>query len=1118
MTAARPLTSHLFLLPHLPHLPHISRLPLRLPLALLLAFALLLVSSAASALTPDHFARSSALASGHRYVRIAVDTCGIHRISYDTLAALGFTDPSQISVWGYGAAVLTENDFSDDMPDDLVATYCLHQPDERRLLFYGEADLYVSVDENDSVVARRNVYDKRGYYYLSDRPLPAAAEEDRSAILTESVAGTHLSVQYIERELDNPGRGGAVYLDKRLSDGAEPYQFTVEDFSPTDKFPSVRLDYSFAANSAEPFLLDAELPAQFGSVARNLVAAPSVSSPSKLYSFGRGEVCFDPGEFDGSFAVGFSPVADDYVAIDNVSLVYPRSNVLRTAEMTMCFPELKGAVAIESDFNDRLVVLDVSRADRVARCRVVGSSGSGVFAVQGTDGSSKRLHVFDPVYSDFPQARVTGEVMPSNLHAMETPEMVILTTEALKETAEELAELHRSVDAMDVTVVSQQDIFNEFSSGCRSAMAVRLFLKMLDLRSPGRLKHVLLYGSSDWDRSVAVACNSLICYEAEDKDDASDIHRNYVSDKYFAMLDDSFDSRRIPFGRMSVNVGRINVSSPEEGRKANDKIRRFMERRAECSVYGDVVVLSDVGDEGVYLDDAVSKIERMAGYNPNMNFIHVHCGTYPYRREGNEEGRRDLSDILTRGNGLFFYCGHSSANALTSEHFYDASCVGRMTYEDYPVAILSTCETLGFDRNSLQMGTLMHSVDHGGAIAVVGACRSVYMDLNRSMADAIVERYAMATPETTVGDIVREAHNRCILSYSDYDRAVNSLCFNLCGDPSLKLGAPSASVVVESIGGQRASGGEVAVGALGDVIVEGRIGGLSDFEGEARVRVYDGPVRLKTRDDAVVTQEGVLLCETKARVKAGRFRAKMTMAESGGEGEGYNRMCVTAVSDDKKIYAAGVYRKLKIVDAGYERSDSAPAVESLIIEDDASDSGVNFSVVVRSERGLVFDNGSALGPSVVVDGRRSAGFVVESVGEGLYAIKGAVGGLMAGRHEIRVRVNSLDGVSAEGRSEFVVSGERVACRLEVDGRVARRKAVIAMVHNFAEEPTSVLMIEDARGGAVRRVEGCAFPYEWDLTDGEGRRVADGRYFAYVLSRDSFDRASTPKVEIVVIRR
>lgn len=1095
----------------------ILRVPLLLPLALLLlAFALLLLSPAAAALTPDHFTRSSALASGHRYVRIAVDTCGIHRVSYDTLAALGFADPSQISVWGYAAAAITEKDFSDDMPDDLVATYCLHQPEKRRLLFYGEADLSVSVDENGSVVARRNVYDKHGYYYISDCPLPPASVKDSPAILSESVAGTHLSVQYIERELENRGRGGAVYLDKQLSEGAEPYRFAVEDFRPTDEFQRVKLDYSFAANSAEPFLLDAELPSQFVAVTRNLVAAPSVSSPSRLYTFGGGEVCFDPGEFEGSFAVGFSPVADDYVAIDNISLVYPRSNVLRTPEMTMCFPELKGAVAIESDVVGGVVVLDISRTDKVTQCEAVGSPEAGVFAVTSDDSSPKRLHVFDPAYADFPQVRVIGEVRPSNLHAMETPEMIILTTETLSEAAEELAELHRTNDGMDVAVVSQENVFNEFSSGCRSAMAVRLFLKMLDQRSSGRLKHLLLYGRSDWDRSVAVARNSLICYEAEDKDDVSDIHRNYVSDKYFAMLDDSFGGRRIPFGRMSVNVGRINVSSPEDGRKANDKIGRFMARRAAGNVvYGDVAVLSDAGDEGVYLADAVSKIKRMAEYNPDLNFRHVHCGTYPYKPEGNDAARRDLSDMFKRGNGLFLYSGHSSANALTAEHLYDASFVGRMTYDDYPVAILSTCETLGFDRNSLQMGTLMHSVDHGGAIAVIGACRSVYMDLNSSMVDAIVERYAVATPETTVGDIVREAHNRCVLSYSDYDRAVNSLCFNLCGDPSLRLGAPSASVVVESIDGQRASGGEVAVGALGDVIVEGRIGGLSVFEGEARVRVYDRPVGLKTREGDEVRLEGVLLSETKARVKAGRFRAKMTMAGSGGEG--YNRMSVTAVSGDGTTRAAGAYGKLRIVDVGNERRDVAPVVECPDVVEGANVSAVNFSVAVRSERGLVVDKGSALRPSVVVDGRRSADYEVESQFDDIYIIKGAVDGLRPGRHEIRVRVSSLDGVSAEGRSEFVVSGERVACRLEVDGGAARGKAVIAMVHNFAGEPTSVLMIEDARGGAVRRVEGCAFPYEWDLTDGEGARVADGRYFAYVLSRDGFDRASTSKVEIVVVR-
>lgn len=71
------------------------------------------------AFNTDVYATRSALADG-RWVKIAVDRSGMHRISESTLRSWGFSDPSKVKVYGYGGApigdALAERTYIDDVP------------------------------------------------------------------------------------------------------------------------------------------------------------------------------------------------------------------------------------------------------------------------------------------------------------------------------------------------------------------------------------------------------------------------------------------------------------------------------------------------------------------------------------------------------------------------------------------------------------------------------------------------------------------------------------------------------------------------------------------------------------------------------------------------------------------------------------------------------------------------------------------------------------------------------------------------------------------------------------------------------------------------------------------
>ena len=70
-----------------------------------------------------------------------------------------------------------------------------------------------------------------------------------------------------------------------------------------------------------------------------------------------------------------------------------------------------------------------------------------------------------------------GMVSNQNLHGLEQAEYLIVTNSLFLSEANRLADLHRA-NGTTVHVVTNEQIYNEFSSGMQDACAIRMFAKM----------------------------------------------------------------------------------------------------------------------------------------------------------------------------------------------------------------------------------------------------------------------------------------------------------------------------------------------------------------------------------------------------------------------------------------------------------------------------------------------------------------------------------------------------------------------------------------------------------------------------------------------------------------
>lgn len=154
------------------------------------------------------FAQNSVLAEG-RWVKIALDgkDDGLYGISYKQLSNLGFKNPDNVGVYGFGGHVLSEDFSSAEYSDDLqeIATY--HDATEQRILFYGKGLISWSFDENKKqYIHKQNTYATRACYFLHEKNSSAIQASLEELIPAE---GDTIDAHLLhEQDLINLGKTG----------------------------------------------------------------------------------------------------------------------------------------------------------------------------------------------------------------------------------------------------------------------------------------------------------------------------------------------------------------------------------------------------------------------------------------------------------------------------------------------------------------------------------------------------------------------------------------------------------------------------------------------------------------------------------------------------------------------------------------------------------------------------------------------------------------------------------------------------------------------------------------------------------------------------------------------
>jgi len=383
--------------------------------------------------------------------------------------------------------------------------------------------------------------------------------------------------------------------------------------------------------------------------------------------------------------------------------------------------------------------------------------------------SSRSMYVaFDPTKTLKKILRYET-VENQNLHAMSVPDLLVITADDYVEQANRLADLHRAVDGIDVAVVTQNQVFNEFSSGTRDAMAYRLLCKMLYDRDNTKFKNLLLFGTGSFDNRELMGehPNDLLTYQS-DNSNVSD--QSFTSDDFYGFMDDS-SGTNITNDKLRIGVGRITCADVDEARSDVDKIVEYYANPDYGVWRNNALVMSDAQDEGLYMFQGQGYKNQIDNeLNTGMHVNSVHNTMYPRSttqpafgidRKTATEAMHMISYYLTDGTYFATYVGHAGAVSFTKVNkMWTTGDVARTRYPHYPIFSTACCDVAHYDNDTRGIAELMFHKRDGGAIAMLTSSRMVYASgndkLNQNFINALFS-YDSKGVMPTLGEAYKES-------------------------------------------------------------------------------------------------------------------------------------------------------------------------------------------------------------------------------------------------------------------------------------------------------------------------------------------------------------------------
>ncbi|MCR5180810.1 MAG: type IX secretion system sortase PorU [Bacteroidaceae bacterium] len=1051
--------------------------------------------------TAERWASHSVLASG-KWAKVSLTEDGIYHLTNSQLRSMGFSNPQNIRVYGYGGHLQETLIEADSDWDDLCEVALLPVADG--YLFH--ANGLVHWKNGQHVV---NHYARTATYFITEAATAATAigelevesASEEATEITTCMAGAC----YNPQEYAWYQGGRQLYENYDYAAGnARNYQLDLPIY-PTDEEATLRIAFTASnatATEVQPYFNGAALTSfTINALATEYFAA--VENIQKL-------------TVDAplnSSTIRITTTSGQHARLNYVELSYTGQLKLDANRPYIQFSHT-------NDGSAEVLCIEVAEGqtpevwrleeNRSPACRLAATEsnkdGKRILRVAiPADAESHRYTIFDSsAPSVFPQPTSGEAVANQDLHATDSVDMVIITPASgiFDTQAQRLAAVHEELDSLRIAVVRADCIYNEFSSGTPDATAYRRYLKMLydrGLTNGTAPRYLLLFGDCAWDNRMLTAtwrtsdpANFLLCYESENS--LHDIN-SYVMEDYFGLLDDG-EGGSLLRDKCDLGIGRFPIRTQKEATALVDKTIRYL-RSEEAGNWKNIVCfMGDDGDSNLHEQMADDVANQVATAHPELEVRKVIWDAYT--RESTASGFRypEVTQIIKKqmeeGALMMNYTGHASTYTLSHEQVLRVENFADFTAPRPPLWVTAACDVMPFDTQKENFGETALLNETGAAIAFYGTTRTVLAGENATLNKAYCAAI-FGTDEEGRGNRLGDAGRIAKVNVIEAGQlGVNKLHYALLGDPALRLGSLTSRVVLDSINGTAVAElpEDFTLHAGGIARLAGHVAGadgqqLDSFSGSLSVRLYDSQNTIvcnkyDNESDAAFTFQTYdkILYNGEDSVRSGRFALSCPIPLDINYSNAAGRLLFYALSSDKRTEANGYSHDFLLggTEEGLDDTEG-PVIWATLGGEDFQDGDVvgatpYFQATLEDESGINSSgNGVGHDLELVVDSDATRTYIlndyfVNEIGDyrrGTVAY--SLPQLEAGEHELTFRAWDMLNNPSTATLHFVV-----------DPKKAMHLTELSVSNNPARTSTQFLLTYDRPGST------CSFTIEvFDFT-------------------------------------
>ncbi|MFA9370482.1 MAG: type IX secretion system sortase PorU [Labilibaculum antarcticum] len=1112
-------------------------------------------SQAKSVKQSKSYLNSSVLQSG-KWVKIAVDTSAVHKITYSQLIDMGISNPENIRVYGSGGGMLAKmnsENSTDDLPNNSIymdkGTDGIFNSGDF-ILFYAKGPRSWKYDKTSNEFVHENhLYSDFSHYFLtSDKGSPTLIQSINSLPSSNITVNGFDDYAVFDQDDINLLESGRLWLGSTF-DVTTNYSF---NFS----FPNLK--------TGEPVLVSTNLVARSSS-------ATKFTLLSGTSSIGEIEIpAVNTGSYTASYASNieqkfknFTPSSPnfelslDYVKSSasskgwlNFIRVNARRNLLFTGDQ-MAFRDSKtlgagnNAQFTLQNTNTQTLIWDITNPQSIKSLSADYSNNASSFIA---DASILREYVACNPKGNFPTPSLIGSVQNQNLHALAQTDMLIISPSKFLSQASLIADFHKSKDNLKVTVVNPEDIYNEFSSGSPDVSAIRNFVKMFYDRSTGESdmpKYLLLFGDGSFDNKSDRENNTrqILTYQSENSLIPT---QSFVTDDFFGLLDDDEGEAS---GMVDIGIGRFPVNTTEEAQIVTNKILKY-----NNSEWGDwrsmICFIGDDEDNSTHMRDANKLAVQVETNDPEYKTKRIFLDDYEQitSSAGQEypDVNLEISESVNKGSLIMNYTGHGNENGLAHEHILMLDDI--LSWKNptkLPLFMTATCEFSRFDNyKKLSAGEIILLRDNGGGIGLFTTTRLVFSSPNFSLNQNFYHHVFDLDSEgkhLCLGDIMRKTKN-------ETGSGINKRNFTLLGDPALRLNYPTHSVKTIQINNVDISQPTDTLKALSKVKISGQLiantgENLNDFSGTVFSTVYDKATTKSTRgnDESPFeyTVQNSVLFKGKASVTNGYFNFSFFVPKDINYQYGNGKISYYANSMNSDAFG---YTNSIVIGGTNPNADNdkiGPEIELYMDDEQFTPGGMTSSsplllAIVQDSSGIN-TVGNSIGHDIiaVLDQKTDQPYELNDSYESELdnyqkgKISYRLSDLETGEHEIQVKVWDNVNNSSENMLEFIVADNADLILKHVLNypNPFTTNTGFYFEHNQASRELDVLIqILTVSGKLIKTIETTVNstgnrvgPIQWDGKDDFGNSIGRGVYFYRVKVRADDGKVVNKFQKLVILK-